>query len=206
MCVFYILIDNRNSQYPVILDIRSQDYLIFQLMLEQTIGVVIARKQPLTPVGGLMESNVYKKSSSGLKNMLLLPTKHTYQLYGYVLYEYSPIPKKSMSQVVEMAQANTANSNTNTAAEMDQEGQEGDEYISGIVHNLFTRHASTSLGKQEKDIVTMQDGHDATLTGLFLQHVYPLVDLVLSGPYQEGKSKLTRFRIILISYYSFNEN
>ena len=38
-------------------------------------GTKLARLQPLVPVGGLVQENVFKKYSSGIKSYLLSPTK-----------------------------------------------------------------------------------------------------------------------------------
>lgn len=57
---------NFDSNVPVIIDVFSQEYYIFQILLEQTIGSRLARLHPIAPVGGLINNNVYKKYSTGI--------------------------------------------------------------------------------------------------------------------------------------------
>jgi hypothetical protein len=55
-----------DSNVPVIIDVFSQEYYIFQILLEQTIGSRLSRLHPIAPVGGLIDTNVFKKYSTGI--------------------------------------------------------------------------------------------------------------------------------------------
>lgn len=51
-----------HSSQPVVLDRHAQDYVLFQSLLEQTIGLRLARMQPLNPIrGGLVGRNLLKR-------------------------------------------------------------------------------------------------------------------------------------------------
>lgn len=130
---------------PVLLDSTARNYLIFQSLLEQMLGVMMARQQPLQPPyrathtinnsiaagsdlapasshysinnnsssaltgslignvallaasnqngthGGLLQSGIRKKYSTGFRSVLMSPTVHTYWVFGHVLYEYTAI-------------------------------------------------------------------------------------------------------------------
>jgi hypothetical protein len=194
-----------NSSFPVILDRHAQDYLIFQLLLEQTIGASFARLQPLYPVHGLIEYNLYKRYSSGFKSMLLSPTKHTYQLFGYVLYEYtnSTITRKSFPTDTTNNLAST-NDNTNASTNIsDSPNHEnystsrkqllGDEHVTKLVQKLFsnpdkpTRNRN-SVNEPEEKATNIASQNEPEK---YLSSVYPLVDIVLEGPYEEETGKFT---------------
>lgn len=78
-----------SPHFPATIDVHSQNYIIMQALLEQTVGVKAARKQSLTPRTGLVERDILKRYSNGFKSVLLSPTRHTFQLVGCVLYEYT---------------------------------------------------------------------------------------------------------------------
>jgi hypothetical protein len=78
---------------PVITDLLTQNYFITQALLEQTVGLHIARLQCAQPKTGFVEKDLLKRYSSGIKSILLSPTKHTFQLSGCVLYEFTLFAK-----------------------------------------------------------------------------------------------------------------
>lgn len=78
---------------PVITDLLTQNYFITQALLEQTVGLHMARLQCAQPKTGFVEKDLLKRYSSGIKSILLSPTKHTFQLSGCVLYEFTLFAK-----------------------------------------------------------------------------------------------------------------
>lgn len=76
---------------PMIMEVAAQDYYLMQALFESTLGVELARKQPLAPsrgVGGGEASRI-----TGSLSLLQSVTKHQYLLYGHALYEYTLRPK-----------------------------------------------------------------------------------------------------------------
>jgi len=78
---------------PVITDLLTQNYFITQALLEQTVGLQMARLQCAQPKTGFVEKDLLKRYSSGIKSILLSPTKHAFQLSGCVLYEFTLFAK-----------------------------------------------------------------------------------------------------------------
>jgi hypothetical protein len=91
-----------HQRQPTILDSTIRNYTIFQSLLEQVVGVSLARQQPLLPpyrisasgvprMSGLLQQGVRKKYSTGIRSVLMSPSVHTYWVYGHVLYEYTAV-------------------------------------------------------------------------------------------------------------------
>ena len=78
-----------NSGAPVVHAHSYSDWVMVQIVCEKTIGVALARAQPLTPVVGAVEGILLKKYVTGLRSVLLSNTRQFYRLFGNVLYEYS---------------------------------------------------------------------------------------------------------------------
>ena len=195
-----------NSPYPIILDRVAQDYVLFQLLLEQTIGATLARLQPMYPVGGLVGSNLEKTYSSGLKSMLLSPTRHTYQLFGYVLYEYTASTKRSAVHAADTASSAAAagkpdqsNPNPSDSQSSGARPSEGDDYVTALVQQLFTYHPELEDTLKDYNNLTVPD--IPTLEPeKYLAAVYPLVDMMVEGPYGEDGGKYS------ISLYKRDES
>lgn len=91
-----------HQRLPTILDPTLRNFTVFQSLLEQVMGVSLARQQPLHPpyrvassgpprVGGLLQQGIRKKYSTGIRSVLMSPSVHTYWVYGHVLYEYTAV-------------------------------------------------------------------------------------------------------------------
>ena len=195
-----------NSPYPIILDRAAQDYVLFQLLLEQTIGATLARLQPMYPVGGLVGSNLEKTYSSGLKSMLLSPTRHTFQLFGYVLYEYTASTKRTAVHAADTSSSTQAagkpdqsNPNPSDFQSSGTRPSEGDDYVTALVQQLFTYHPE--LEDTLKDYNNLIVPDIPTLESeKYLAAVYPLVDMMVEGPYGEDGGKYS------ISLYKRDES
>jgi hypothetical protein len=74
---------------PTVLDREYSNYVILQSLLEQTIGLKLARMHPLYPSIGLLQANIRKRYSTGIRSFLFSPSYHIYRLFGCCLYEYS---------------------------------------------------------------------------------------------------------------------
>jgi hypothetical protein len=155
---------------PVVIDRFAQDYLVFQSLLEQTVGPRIARMQPLAPSGGLVQSNLFKRYASGYKSILMSPTRHTFQLFGYVLYEYTDNSKAGAKP--DGASTKDARS-TSTASKSSKSVRQVDNITSAVA-----------------DIFSSADAPPADAGSLgVLTHVYPLVDVALAGPFAEDSER-----------------
>jgi hypothetical protein len=236
-----------NSPHPVVTDFFAQNFVILQSLLEQSIGPRLARLQPLAPSGGLIQKDLYKRYSSGIKSILLSPTKQTFQLFGYVLYEYTAnMGKKPTTSTGGSKDAsgiagggNDGNNNNSGsggnssssggAAETGTTGDKKkepkpDDSVTAEVGNIFAKpipkkqpqaptdfsssssssssnSAGSSSGKRRNSILSSSGGSSAeecssppaySTIGVpegVLTYVYPLVDVVLLGPYKEDNGK-----------------
>jgi hypothetical protein len=181
---------------PVILDKQAQDYLIFQLILEQTIGMRHARAQPLHPRGGLIDTDVYKRLSTGLRSLVYSPTKHTFQLVGHVLYEYtiptSTQPDRATAAAVKTEPATGAagGAEEGQASDTNTTKYPSDRYFAKAINQLFGCESSKSgsmtyIGSNN----TNDDTDDSIEPEGYLSFVYPLVDVAIMGPYVEDNNK-----------------
>lgn len=188
----------------------AQNYLILQSLLEQTLGLQLARLQPLQPLYGLTQHSVRKRYSSGLKSYLMLsPTLHTYRLFGHVLYEYT-LSIKSQSASKTQPPSNNHHHHPNAVASSDSNPDQTtktmpvaaadsktmphEEYIENRINKIFS---STPVSVVDDDAVdhsastASKGGTDGPLgADMFLSFVYPLVDLLVSGPVSEDGGKV----------------
>ena len=175
-----------------------------QSLLEQTIGPRLARLQPLAPTGGLIQRDLLKRYSTGLKSILLSPTKHTFQLFGYVLYEYTVITKKKdgsgsagQAGAGPSAGAGAGEEDPNNPDQDKKKVQKPDDSITKDVGRIFAR--STPLRRAsmiDAGTTSASEGGSSplsyTTSGVpegVLTYVYPLVDMVLLGPYKEDSGR-----------------
>lgn len=196
----------------------AQNYLILQSLLEQTLGLQLARLQPLQPLYGLTQHLVRKRYSSGLKSYLMLsPTLHTYRLLGHVLYEYTSIKSQSTSKTQPSsnnhhhhhpnAAASSDGNPDQTAKTMpiaaaDSKAMPHEEYIEYRINKIFSSTppmpATASTDAVEDDVADPSASSSASKGGtdgpmgadMFLSFVYPLVDLLVSGPLSEDGGKV----------------
>lgn len=195
-----------NSSSAIILDPVAQDYVVFQSLLEQTIGVKYARLQPLHPVGGLIQRDVFKKYASGLKSFLLAPTRHTFQLFGYVLYEYT-IPSSSKTGAVDNEEY------LSVTPDQPVIDKAPDDNICRAVGDIFaptinpfppnrsrtshphphphphSRHSPNS--SDSTGVLGSSSGESDRCPEGLLNYVYPLVDIVLVGPFAEDGGRFS---------------
>ena len=104
--------------------------------------------------------------------MILSPTKHTYQLYGYVLYEYTSIAIKKSSKDKDINDNNKEDLNTNT----NERNYDIDASTTKKMGDLFA--------KQDKCIEFQYPIGQLT-------YVIPLVDMILIGPFNEDNDKFS---------------
>jgi hypothetical protein len=177
-------------------DTHFQDYYTMQLILEQTLGGKIARIQPLYPYGGMTATGVLKKYATGVKSMLLSPTKHNIQLVGYIIYEYTVEKTKSgdaaSPAVKEGYEKDRSSPNiiTNDKLEWDL-GEIFKEQLEDFENNNDEQKvvaAGFKYKQPEKSKMQRPDG--------YLSYLYPLVDIVVTGPFTEdnGQASLTLTR------------
>jgi hypothetical protein len=194
-----------NSPFPVVIDFFAQNFVLFQSLLEQTIGPRFSRLQPLAPSGGLIQKDLYKRYSSGIKSILLSPTKQTFQLFGYVLYEYTVAPKKAVGNTtgkdsVAGTGPNDTNANPNTEDKKEKKEIKPDDSVTTEVGHIFAkpiqrRPLSPGLdsGKRRStNTDPLESPVPFSTTGVpegVLTYVYPLMDIVLLGPYKEDSGK-----------------
>ena len=175
-------------------DTHFQDYYTMQLILEQSLGAKIARMQPLYPYGGMVASGVLKKYATGVKSMLLSPTRHNIQLVGYIIYEYT----------VEKTKATDANSSV--------EIYEKDKSAPNIITNDKLEWDLDDIFKQQLEDFNETNEQEKVVSAGFkykqqergklqrpegyLSYLYPLVDIVVTGPFAEdnGQASLTLTR------------
>jgi hypothetical protein len=137
---------------PVILDLEMQNYYIFQSLLEQTIGIALARQHPIAPMNkGILYGNIKKRYTSGFRSFIMSPTTHVYRLYGNVLYEYtkrsssssasaqkSPKGKNKKGGELPLEEqettSNTMNSNSNS---FNPDESNSEEYTEHLISQLF---------------------------------------------------------------------
>jgi len=174
-------------------DTHFQDYYTMQLILEQTLGAKIARMQPLCPYGGFVANSVLKKYATGVKSMLLSPTRHNIQLVGYIIYEYT----------VEKSKSDATGSGANEVHEKDRSAP-------NIITNDKLEWDLGNIFKQQLE--DYSNDHDTVVPAGFqykqldksklqrpegyLSYLYPLVDIVVTGPLADdnGQASLTLTR------------
>jgi hypothetical protein len=189
-----------NSPCPVVLDNPAQNYVIFQSLLEQTLGYKRARKQPLNPIEGLTQADIRKRYSTGLKSFLMAPSNHTYRLCGHVLYEYSDSAAKRAAAKAEAGGAAGAGvegadptERAGAAVEAEQAAAAKSEFfIDQMVNRIFPAAESSASGAGSKS----GQAADPVLDDMFLSFVYPLADLYIAGPTAEEGG---RFHSITLS-------
>ena len=175
-----------NGLNPVIIDDLGKDYLIFQSLLEQTIGPRLARLQPICPTIGELQSGILKRYSSGIKSLLFTtPSKHTYRLYGNVLYEYSP--KKNSIKFDNTSTRNQSAEGEGDVFRNDSIVRNSEEYINKKVLKFFYNIKQSS---------GINDSSASLFAENFLSFVYPLVDLIVTGPIQEDGGKQFSINIV----------
>ena len=147
-----------SDSHPVIHDALAKDYLVFQTLLERTVGARRARGQQLLPSDGLTEYDVLKKHSSfTISSMVKPPTKQVLILNGCVLYEYTVI--------------------TRVPTEVTEEGR---EMSSVEINDNFTT-------KSAKLFISKFDYHFRKRDFAVLTYVYPLVNIASDGfTYEES--------------------
>ena len=188
---------------PIIVDLDAQNYLVFQSLLEQTIGHHFARQQPLHPWKGIIQSNIRKIYASGIRSYLLAPSNHTYRLFGNVLYEYTAIKRSTKAQAAVIAAA-TAKGEDNPDGQGIKDIQvatNSEEYAEKLIGQLFSPKKFKE-NKTSRAIVELAEGEgDQITTHLLRDHylsfIYPLVDLYIVGPSPEegGKFSITLNRL-----------
>jgi len=189
-----------NRHIPTIQSKDIQDYYVFQAFLEQTTGVKVARKQTLYPTGGFIQRNVLKTYTSGLQSILMSSTEHTYQIYGYCLYEYSKEPltlsgalnPKSLSDVTENL-AKTARSSFTTTSNLTnniiqndvKELNEPENEIHSFdnVQDIIEKRVCELYGKVTSNTVNNKEQYGV------LSAIYPLIDITISGPFKEDNDR-----------------
>lgn len=176
-----------HNNVPTVVDSISHNYIIFQSLLEQTIGCRLARIHPLHPTSGMIESNILKRYSSGYKSYYKAPSKHTYRLYGHVLYEYTS--KKGVVTTAgdvaeEMDVHQEVRTDESTAAN-------SEEFIGKVLEKSFFPKPPTNSKANN-----IADNIDIKMSELYLSFAYPLVDLVIHGPAAEDNGKLYYITIV----------
>lgn len=170
---------------PIIIDKNAQDYAIFQLILEQTLGLRHARAQVLHPKGGLVDTDVYKRLSTGIRSLVYSPTKHTYQLSGHVLYEYT-IPDNST------VKSNDAKGDSENQDQESHSKYPSDPYFMTTINDLFGTRAPTGNSPHYVGSNNTNDDTDESIEpGGYLSFVYPLVNIVVMGPFAEDNNKFS---------------
>lgn len=164
---------NHISHKPIVMDEKAQDYLIFQLVLEQTIGRKLARDQALYPRGGFVDTDVYRRQTTGFKSLMYAPTRHTYQLVGHVLYEYTASTSSSTHGSKDAGSSSSSSSSSEVK-------YPNDYYYTPIINQLYgyrgtvVRSVGSNNSTDDTDENIRPDG--------YLSFVYPLVDISISGP------------------------
>lgn len=194
-----------NMRSPVILDREAHDYLLLQTLLEQVVGQGKARGQPLRPRGGLINTDVFKRYASGIRSFIMSPTKHTFQLKGCVLYEYtarSNTQSSSSSAAATGAVSNAGSQAAGIASGSSAGAQEANsavdvgyqtlinEHTAKTINRIFGEHRDsnkTNIGVGSNN--TSDDQDDTLVPEGYLSFVYPLVDVVVTGPFAEDGGK-----------------
>jgi len=178
-----------NGSVPVVLDESAQDYLILQSLLEQTIGCKAARLQPLLPTSGFLQTGILKRYSSGFKSLIFMaPTKHSYRVFGNVLYEYSPrrnSPKADTNQSVDSG-VDGANNNV-TVREQKSAPRNSEEFIHAKILGLFDSPTVTLDSSMDGYSEMMETGQ--LYADNFLSFIYPLAAIAVTGPFPEDNGK-----------------
>lgn len=191
-----------NSPVPTVLDNLSQNFLIFQSLLEQTIGFKRARKQPLNPTEGLIQSDIRKRYSSGIKSYLMSPSNHTYRLNGHVLYEYSDSNSKKQAMKAEAnstASAEGLESSEKIAGSagpvdtVDTATTKSEYYIDQLISRIFPTDTPSSTTNINNSTTTAAAKAklpgEAVLDDMYMSFIYPLVGLYIAGPTAEEGGK-----------------
>lgn len=178
------------SQAAVVVDRQAQDFIVLQQLLEQTMGVSKSRKHPLKPLGGLVCTDVLKKVTKGIKSLVLSPTRHNFQLFGSVLYEYTSILNNSTKS--ESNVTSDANGGVSSSTQQNSETKyPSDYYFAEEINRQFG--VSTSKGIVNQNIGSgnnsITDDDTSIKPDGYLSHVYPLVDVNITGPNAEGSNK-----------------
>ena len=185
-------IGNWDSPSPTIHDPQYQDYFVFQQLLEQTIGPNLARMQPLKLKRnqGLLQRDILKRYATGIKSIFMSPTEHTYQLFGYILYEYTSPQKKtyfgdsrngpdsprSLTDAGGLQTSPVASSEDTKKAAAVTPGGDKDPTLQKVGEIFSAKSASSS-----SQYTTNVEG--------VLSYCYPLVDVLITSPVQEDGDK-----------------
>ena len=177
---------------PAIADGLFAEHVLFRTLLELTVGVQAAREQLIYPPGlGLISPGIGKKNVGGLRNFLSATTPRLYQLYGNVLYEYSPINPDSDSAT---AVPSTACARY-TRGRYYTNRRVTDKYIRGIFSSTFqlvSLDASSSDAPQTQPLP--EDSSESELqrricayqesimSEYYIRRMIPLADIQVSGP------------------------
>ena len=174
-----------NSGYPVVLDEASQDYVILQSLLDQTIGTKLARLHPLLPSSGYLKAGVLKRYSSGYKSLMFMaPTKHIYRIHGNVLYEYSPRRSNQRSDQFSGSTADPADASASVARDAKYAPRDSEEFIHAKILELFDSpvHGLDSTVEGYSETCGLMNDN-------FLSFVYPLSAITVTRPTPEDNGK-----------------
>jgi len=126
------------------------------------------------------------------------PTKHTYQLHGYCLYEYSreittisgALNTTALSDVTENL-AKTAHTSFTTTTNLannivKKEIKDIEEIEKEIIRDFIDKRVCELYGKRNS---LKNDNDDTQLPDGTVSAVYPLVDIVVAGPFKEDNDR-----------------
>ncbi len=186
-----------NNACPVVVDNFAQNYVIFQSLLEQTIGPKRARNQPFVPTEGMIQGDIRKRYSTGLKSFLMSPTNHTYRLFGNVLYEYSDGASKKQAAKAEAGGATTTATAANSGNDADKTtdtavepvASKSEFFIDQMISRIFPTDVSPATAAAAAPTTKPLKTGDPSVDDMYLSFVYPLVDLYIAGPVQEDNGR-----------------
>lgn len=134
-----------NQQQASIIDLDMQNYFVFQSLLEQSLGITLARQHPLLPLNqGICQGNIRKRYVSGLRSYIMSPTTHVYRIFGHVLYEYTRKSKKKSNSKAEedgdISGGSTHAKENDTHRRYNHDESNSEEYAEHLIYQLFPTH------------------------------------------------------------------
>jgi hypothetical protein len=187
-----------NSPCPVVLDNQAQNFVIFQSLLEQTIGHRRARRQPLNPTEGLIQADIRKRYSSGIKSYLLSPSNHTYRLCGHVLYEYSDTAVKKAALKAEGSGAAATAAESGEGAEKPAAAgtaepapatAKSEVFIDQMISRIFPTSDPNPVAAAAAAAAAQKAKGEPSLDDMYVSFIYPLADLYIAGPTPEDAGR-----------------
>jgi hypothetical protein len=155
---------------------------------------------------GLLQRDILKRYATGIKSIFMSPTEHTYQLFGYILYEYTNTQKKTYFGDTRNISDSPRNLTTDSCVGV---GVGGGVQSSPIATNEESKNLMSSKSSvatpgndkikdptlqkvgeifSAKSAPSLSSQYTANVEGV-LSYCYPLVDVLITSPVREDGDK-----------------